>query len=242
MKKNSMLARILSVAALAVMSLVGCVSEGAQDGEAGVSSLGSLPGLVPTDLGGSPGGGDPTPDVDPTPRLSPVEACERFHDIFGDRAEECGGADAEAVKTFLRSSFPGGSCASVFQLRDEAELTLGCFPRFENASCEEFNAGISEPACAGQFIFDQDFTNAFGACQDVARAFAALVGLCGGDFDESFAQALEGLNCGAVVDIRDRGDLYGGCIPAILGGSCEDTDAGFSDPACATQLLLPAEG
>ena len=114
-----------------------------------------------------------------------------------------------------------------------------CLPNLENATCESFNEGFSDPTCEGQFVYDAGATSAFEACQDVGRAYAALVGLCGGDYDASFTQVLESLNCGTVAEIQDRATLYGVCIQAILGGDCEDTAAGFRDPGCEGQLLIP---
>lgn len=96
--------------------------------------------------------------------------------------------------------------------------------------------------CLGACDDDDDGDgDAEQACLDVADAIADAAVRCGaGTYEtnyDGFIDIAACGDCGNIVDLRDRGDLYAACIPSFGTISCEDLTGGNLDASCNDQLL-----
>jgi hypothetical protein len=78
------------------------------------------------------------------------------------------------------------------------------------------------------------------ACLDMADAVAdAAVRCAAGTYQENYDALVEAAacgDCGNIVSLRDRSDLYAECIPSFETISCDELTGGNLDASCAEQL------
>lgn len=129
-------ARPLTLAAIAAVAILGCVT---QDGSPGTGGTGGTTEGACTSASASDAGATVS-----------GKACLDTALAFAQAAQRCGG-NCEVERTAVIRELADGDCNAV-SIRNEAELRTRCFPSLTQISCDALKNQRFDPSCAGQII------------------------------------------------------------------------------------------